>query len=130
LAFWRKSGVITLDAIPSCRPGAPGSCSYPAHPLNRAGFDPEGRVVAGYTVLQPRTEISPTSKNQSWFTRIYAGDTGLDLYTLAVSDVYQDLFGEGIFTGKGIYDVDAFERSLSGLVPENALLSHDCLKDS
>ena len=75
--------------------------------------------------MQPRTEINPLSINRSLFTRIYAGDTGLDLYTLAVSDVYQDLFGEGIYVGKGIYDVDAFERSLQGRVPENSLLSHD-----
>jgi cyclic beta-1,2-glucan synthetase len=97
-----------------------------AHPLNQAEFDPNsGAVVAGYTVLQPRTEIHPVSANRSIFTRVYSGDTGLDLYTLAVSDVYQDLFGEGIYVGKGIYDVDAFERSLKRVVPENAILSHD-----
>jgi cyclic beta-1,2-glucan synthetase len=97
-----------------------------AHPLNRAQFDREnGRVIAGYTVLQPRTEIIPSAAGQSLFTRVFAGDIGLDLYTLAVSDVYQDLFGEGIFVGKGIYDVDAFEQSLEGHIPENALLSHD-----
>jgi cyclic beta-1,2-glucan synthetase len=107
-----------------------------AHPLNRAEFEtgeateqdaPLGseRVVAGYTVLQPRTEVKPTAVTQTRFTRIFAGDAGLDLYTRAVSDVYQDFFGEGIYIGKGIYDVDAFERSLKGRVPENALLSHD-----
>ncbi|MCA9873006.1 MAG: hypothetical protein KC441_05110, partial [Anaerolineales bacterium] len=97
-----------------------------AHPLNRAQCDPQtGRVTSGYTVLQPRTEIKPTSAGQSLFTRVFAGDIGLDLYSLAVSDVYQDLFGEGIYVGKGIYDVDAFECSLAGRVPENALLSHD-----
>ncbi|MFW6135524.1 MAG: glucoamylase family protein, partial [Chloroflexota bacterium] len=108
-----------------------------AHPLNRAKFEPdpereEGqvpghgeRVVAGYTVLQPRTEVKPAVVTQTWFTRIFAGDAGLDLYTRAVSDVYQDFFGEGIYIGKGIYDVDALERSLRGRVPENALLSHD-----
>ncbi len=96
------------------------------HPLNRPEFDPgSGALSAGYTVLQPRVEIKPTSANQSQFARTYAGDTGLDLYTRAVSDVYQDLFGDGIFVGKGIYDVDAFERTLAGRVPENALLSHD-----
>jgi len=82
-------------------------------------------VAAGYTVLQPRVEIKPASAGRSLFTRVYAGDTGLDLYTLAVSDVYQDLFGEGIYAGKGIYDVAAFERSLAGRVPDNTLLSHD-----
>ena len=61
----------------------------------------------------------------SLFARIYAGHTGVDPYTTAVSDVYQDLFGEGIFTGKGLYDVDAFTAALEGRVPENALLSHD-----
>ena len=97
-----------------------------AHPLNQAGFDPDtGAIVAGYTILQPRTEIHPVSANRSPFTRVFSGDTGLDLYTLAVSDVYQDLFGEGIYVGKGIYDVKAFERSLQGVAPENAILSHD-----
>jgi len=107
-----------------------------AHPLNRAEFA-EGtgdrrvggragqRVLRGYTVLQPRTEVKATAATQSRFTRVFAGDAGLDLYTRAVSDVYQDLFGEGVYTGKGIYDVEAFERSLRGRVPENALLSHD-----
>ena len=97
-----------------------------AHPLNRAEFDAvTGKVIAGYTVLQPRTAIKPTSANQSLFTRVFTGDRGIDLYTRAVSDVYQDLFGVGIFVGKGIYDVDAFERSLAGRLPDNAILSHD-----
>jgi cyclic beta-1,2-glucan synthetase len=119
--------VITLDAdtvLP--RGSAHRLIATLAHPLNRANFDPAtNQVVAGYTLLQPRTEIKPVSANHSLFTRVFAGDTGLDLYTRAVSDVYQDLFGEGIYVGKGIYDVDAFERSLKGRVPENALLSHD-----
>ncbi len=84
-----------------------------------------GRVTAGYTVLQPRTEINATSATHSLFTQIFAGDAGIDLYTLAVSDVYQDLFGEGSYVGKGLYDVDAFTRSLAGRIPENAILSHD-----
>jgi cyclic beta-1,2-glucan synthetase len=97
-----------------------------AHPLNQAEFDPRtGRIISGYTILQPRVEINPSRENWSLFTRIFTADTGLDLYTLAVSDVYQDLFGEGIYVGKGIYDVAAFERSLQGRIPENALLSHD-----
>jgi cyclic beta-1,2-glucan synthetase len=119
--------VITLDAdtmLP--RDSARRLVGTLAHPLNQPRFDPEtGRVDAGYTVLQPRTEIKPTSATQSWFARIFAGDVALDLYTRAVSDVYQDLFGEGIYVGKGIYHVAAFERSLAGRVPENALLSHD-----
>jgi cyclic beta-1,2-glucan synthetase len=119
--------VITLDAD-TILPGqsARRLVAALAHPLNRADFDPQtGRVRAGYTILQPRIEINPTSANKSLFTRVYSGDVGLDLYTLAVSDVYQDLFGEGIYIGKGIYDVENFERSLAGVVPENTLLSHD-----
>lgn len=100
-----------------------------AHPLNRAEFDPKtGAVISGYTVLQPGIEITTTSANLSRFTRIFAGDVGLDLYTRAVSDAYQDLFGEGIYIGKGIYDIDAFEKSLAGRMPENALLSHDLIE--
>ncbi len=81
--------------------------------------------MAGYTVLQPRTAIKPTSANLSLFTRIFSGDVGIDLYTRAVSDAYHDLFGTGIYVGKGIYAVDSFERSLVDRVPENTLLSHD-----
>jgi cyclic beta-1,2-glucan synthetase len=119
--------VITLDAdtlLP--RDSARRLVATFAHLLNQAEFDPQtGDVVAGYTVLQPRVEITPTSAAQSRFAQIFSGDIGLDLYTHAVSDVYQDLFGEGIYAGKGIYDVAAFERSLEGRAPNNALLSHD-----
>ena len=119
--------VITLDRdtiLP--RDSARRLIATLAHPLNRAEFDPDsGAIATGYTVLQPRLEIWPTSANRSLFTRVFAEDTGLDLYTRAVSDVYQDLFGEGLYAGKGIYDVVAFQRSLAGRVPENALLSHD-----
>ena len=119
--------VITLDAdtvLP--RNAARRLIGALAHPLNRAEIDPQsGRVLAGYTVLQPRTEIKPLSAGRSRFTDIFGGDTGFDLYTRAVSDVYQDLFGEGIYVGKGIYDVVAFTRSLEGRAPENSLLSHD-----
>jgi cyclic beta-1,2-glucan synthetase len=97
-----------------------------AHPLNQAYFDPKSKaLLSGYTILQPRVEIKPTSANQTVFSRIFSGDTALDLYSRAVSDVYQDLFREGSYIGKGIYEVDAFERSLENRVPENALLSHD-----
>jgi len=119
--------VITLDADTSLpQDSASHLIATLAHPLNRAVFAADGcSVIAGYTVLQPRVEIKPTSANRSRFTQIYAGDAGFDLYTLAVSDVYQDLFGEGSYVGKGIYDVAAFERSLAGQVRENTLLSHD-----
>lgn len=119
--------VITLDADTVLPRGAAiRLIGAIAHPLNRARFDDStGKVVAGYTILQPRTEIKPVSAGRSLFSRIYAGDNSLDLYTLAVSDAYQDFFGAGIYVGKGIYDVDAFERSLERHVPENRLLSHD-----
>ena len=119
--------VITLDADTILPPGgAARLVGAMAHPLNRAVFDPDtGRVEAGYTILQPRTDLQFSSALASRFARIYGGDVGLDLYTRAVSDVYQDLFGEAIYVGKGIYAVEGFHRSLDGRVPENSLLSHD-----
>jgi cyclic beta-1,2-glucan synthetase len=98
-----------------------------AHPLNRPRFDMEGRrVIDGYGIMQPRVTPSlPMGKEGSFYQRVYSAPGGLDAYAAAVSDVYQDLFGEGSFTGKGIYDIDAFEQTLDGRVPENALLSHD-----
>ena len=119
--------VITLDAdtlLP--RESAHRLIGTIAHPLNQAEFEPgSGQIKAGYTVLQPRAQVRPAVVNQSVFTRAYAGDSVIDLYSRAVSDVYQDLFGEGNYVGKGLYDVDAFQRSLQGKVPENHLLSHD-----
>ena len=82
-------------------------------------------MTEGYGILQPRVSVTMASAAGSLFARIYAGHTGVDPYTTAVSDTYQDLFAEGIFTGKGLYDVDAFMAALEGRVPENALLSHD-----
>jgi cyclic beta-1,2-glucan synthetase len=119
--------VVTLDADTRLPPGSVARLvGTLAHPLNRARFDEaSGRVVGGYTVVQPRVEIAPEAGNRSWFARLYAGDTAIDIYTRAVSDVYQDLFGAGTFVGKGIYEVASFGRSLAGRVPENALASHD-----
>jgi len=96
------------------------------HPLNRPGFDPSAcRVTEGYGILQPRVSVTFASAAGSLFAWLYSGHTGVDPYTSAVSDTYQDLFGEGIFTGKGLFDVDAFIAALDDCVPENALLSHD-----
>jgi cyclic beta-1,2-glucan synthetase len=118
---------ITLDSdtrLP--RDAAKKLIGIAAHPLNRPLFDPElGRVTEGYGILQPRVSVTMASAAGSLFSRLYAGHTGVDPYTTAVSDTYQDLFAEGIFTGKGLYDVDAFVRALEGRVPENAVLSHD-----
>ncbi|WP_234054047.1 MULTISPECIES: glucoamylase family protein [unclassified Xanthobacter] len=98
-----------------------------AHPLNRPSFDAaSGRVVEGYGVLQPRVTPSlPMGAEGSLFQRTFSSMSGIDPYGSAVSDVYQDLSGEGSYAGKGIYDVDAFEASLDGRVPDSALLSHD-----
>ena len=120
--------VITLDAdthLP--RGSAIRLVGTMAHPLNRPAFDAQvGRVVEGYAVLQPRVAPTmPTDRDTSLFQRITAGPAGIDPYAAAISDVYQDLFGEGSYTGKGIYDVQAFAAALEGRVPENALLSHD-----
>ncbi|HJX37765.1 MAG TPA: glucoamylase family protein [Anaerolineae bacterium] len=122
--------VITLDEDTSLpRDAAVKLVGALNHPLNQAEFDTQSNtVVSGYTILQPRVQISPVSANRSLFARLFAGDAGVDLYTRAQSDVYQDLFGEGIYVGKGIYDVDAFQRSVAGRVPENTILSHDLLE--
>ena len=119
--------VITLDADTILPEGsARRLVATLAHPLNRAEYDPgSGKVASGYSILQPRIEIKPASANRTRFTQIFAGDVGLDLYTHAASDVYQDLFGEGSYVGKGIYDVDVLESALANRIPENALLSHD-----
>ncbi len=100
-----------------------------AHPLNRPVFDADrGIVVEGYGILQPRIGVSLPSARRSWFVRLFAGNAGIDPYTREVSDVYQDVFREGSFIGKGIYDVDAFEKAMSGRFPENTILSHDLLE--
>jgi cyclic beta-1,2-glucan synthetase len=123
--------VLTLDAdtrLP--REVARRLIGTLAHPLNRPRFDERrGRVVEGYGILQPRiTPSLPSTGEGSLFQRIFSGPAGIDPYAAAVSDVYQDLFGEGSFTGKGIYDVDAFSAALTGKVPESTLLSHDLLE--
>ncbi len=122
--------VITLDADTMLPRGAAAALiGTIAHPLNRAEYDAtRGRVVRGYGILQPRVGVSLASASQSRFAAIYAGQPGVDPYTTAVSDVYQDLFGEGSFTGKGIYDVDVFRQATDGRFPEHSLLSHDLIE--
>ncbi len=120
--------VVTLDADTRLPRGAVGRLvGTIAHPLNQPGFDPRvGRVTHGYGVLQPRiTPTLPAEGEASTFQRIFSGAAGIDPYASAVSDVYQDLFREGSYTGKGIYDLAAFGASMADRVPENALLSHD-----
>ena len=122
--------VITLDTDTQLpRDTARTLIGNIAHPLNRPVYDADkGRIVEGYAILQPRTSISLTSAGQSWFTKLFAGESGIDPYTREVSDVYQDIFGEGSFIGKGIYDVDAFRQAVDGRFPENLILSHDLLE--
>ncbi len=124
--------VITLDDDTVLPPdAAPDLVGALAHPLNRAEYSPAlGRVVRGYGILQPRVGVSLPSANRSIFAAIQSGQPGVDPYTTAVSDVYQDLYGEGSFTGKGVYDVKAFERATRGRFPENTLLSHDLIEGS
>jgi len=123
--------VITLDADTLLPRGAAARLvATMAHPLNQPQFSARaGRVVDGYSVVQPRIARSlPTGREGSLFQKIFSGPSGVDPYAAAVSDVYQDLFREGSYIGKGIYDVDAFEAALAGKVKDNTLLSHDLLE--
>jgi cyclic beta-1,2-glucan synthetase len=122
--------VITLDADTQLpRETAQRLVGTLAHPLNRPRFDRErGRVIEGYGVLQPRVSLNMIAATRSLFARIFASSAGIDPYTTAVSDVYMDLFGEGTFTGKGIYDIDAFEEALGQTFPDNRILSHDLIE--
>jgi len=120
--------VITLDAdtrLP--RDTAELLIGKLAHPLNRPRFDStQGQVLHGYAVLQPRVSASlPVGREGSRFQRIFSSGSGIDPYAAATSDIYQDLFGEGSYAGKGIYDIDAFEAALGGRVEDGELLSHD-----
>ena len=102
-----------------------------AHPLNQARLSSDGRhVVRGYTIIQPSVSASLPSATATWFSRIFADPRGIDPYTHAVSDVYQDLFGEGSYHGKGVSELQTFHRLLSGRFPTAHLLSHDLWKDA
>ncbi|WP_447785442.1 GH36-type glycosyl hydrolase domain-containing protein [Stenotrophomonas bentonitica] len=122
--------VITLDSDTQLpRDAARAFVATLAHPLNRPRFDPTlQRVVEGYGILQPSVGTSLGRRRTSRFARMFGSEPGIDPYTRMVSDVYQDLFDEGSFVGKGIYDVDAFEHALEDRLPENRILSHDLLE--
>src|ERR1700688_1762644 len=122
--------VITLDSDTELpRGSAKRMVGTLAHPLNQAIIDPDRRVVVtGCGILQPRVGVSVQSSAASRLASIYSGQTGLDIYTHAASDVYQDLYGEGIFVGKGIYEVETLHRVLDRRFPRNALLSHDLIE--
>jgi cyclic beta-1,2-glucan synthetase len=124
--------VITLDSDSQLsRDVAQKLVATISHPMNRAVVDPETRcVVDGYALIQPRVTISLTSATSSWFSQLFSGQAGLDPYTNVVSDVYQDVFAEGSFVGKGIYDLRTFAEVLEDRVPDNTLLSHDLFEGS
>ncbi len=118
---------IVLDADTELPPAtASRLIGIMAHPLNRPRIDVEtGQVTAGYSILQPRVEILPKPGQRTHFSHLYGGDTAIDIYSRAVSDVYQDLFGTGIFVGKGIYDIATMQKIMADRVPDNSILSHD-----
>ncbi|CAK9889463.1 MULTISPECIES: glycoside hydrolase family 94 protein [Pseudomonas] len=121
--------VITLDTDTQLpRDAARQFIGAMQHPLNQPHFDAQGRIHRGYAILQPRVGISLPSATRSRYARLFGSDAGVDPYTRAVSDVYQDLFLHGSFIGKGIYAVDAFEQALEGRFAENRILSHDLIE--
>ena len=122
--------VITLDTDTQLpRDSARQLIGNMAHTLNKPVFDADSRrVTRGYAILQPRTSIHLVSASQSLFTNLYAGESGIDPYTREVSDVYQDIFAQGSFVGKGIYDIDVFRQAIDGYFPNNLILSHDLLE--
>ncbi len=124
--------VITLDLDTQLPPdSAPRMVGALAHPLNSAVIDSRSNaVVEGYGILQPRVEISVQSAHRSRLASLFSGETGLDIYTRAVSDVYQDLFGEAIFSGKGIYELGTFQTVLDNRLPCNSVLSHDLIESA
>jgi cellobiose phosphorylase len=124
--------VITLDSDTQLpRDSANILVGIMAHPLNQPQYhEKKKRVVEGYAIIQPRIAISLHGATRSRYSRLYENDSGIDPYTRVVSDVYQDVFGEGSYIGKGIYEVDTFERALRDRFPENRILSHDLLEGS
>ncbi len=120
--------VITLDADTKLpMDAAKKLIGAMSHILNQAKIA-NGKVTRGYGIMQPRVSISTVKSNKTFYSKIFSGETGIDTYSMAVSDVYQDLFGEGIYTGKGIYDIDTFENMVEGKIKDNTVLSHDLLE--
>src|ERR1041384_4810876 len=122
--------VLALDPAPGLpRDAARLLAATLAHPLNRPCYDDaRGRITEGYGILQPRVGPTMASISRSRFARLFGGRAGIDPYTRAVSDVYQDVFDEGSFIGKGIYDPDAGQRAIGGRLPDDRVLSHDLLE--
>ncbi|HOY21713.1 MAG TPA: glucoamylase family protein [Cellvibrio sp.] len=121
--------IITLDADTQLpRESAREFVGAMAHPLNHPRYNESGVMTGGYGILQPRMAASLAGANRSSYAQLFGSEPGIDPYTRSVSDVYQDLFGEGSFIGKGIYDIDAFEHNLKDRLPENRILSHDLLE--
>ncbi|MFH0797150.1 MAG: glucoamylase family protein [Candidatus Omnitrophota bacterium] len=130
LVLQKVKYVIVLDADTQLPHGSARQLvSVIEHPLNRPQYDErKQRVCEGYGILQPRVGVGLLSANRSRFAQVFSGDPRFDPYTRTISDVYQDLFHEGSFIGKGLYDVDTFTRILEGVFPENRILSHDLLE--
>jgi len=124
--------IVTLDSDTKLPPdSARHLVRTIAHPLNRPWYNADlRRVTKGYGIIQPRISIPAEFSRKTWFTQIFSGNVGLDPYSTAVSDIYQDLTGEAIFTGKGIYDLEAFHKVLAGHFPENRILSHDLIEST
>ncbi|MDD7795706.1 GH36-type glycosyl hydrolase domain-containing protein [Clostridium sp. 'White wine YQ'] len=124
--------VITLDADTQLpRDIGKKLVGAMCHVLSKPYLDKEHKkVLRGYGLMQPRVSVGTMEANKTIFSKIFSGETGIDMYTSAISDVYQDIFGEGIFTGKGIYDIDVFNYMLKDEIPENKVLSHDLLEGS
>lgn len=124
--------IITLDADTQLPPDSVTNIiRVAAHPLNRAWYNPvHHRITKGYGIIQPRISITPESATRTWFSKIFSGNVGLDPYSTAVSDIYQDLNGEAVFTGKGVFDVQAFHKVMENRLPENHILSHDLIESA
>ena len=124
--------IITLDSDTKLPPeSAKNLIRTISHPLNRAIYDPKKkRITSGYSIIQPRISMTPESARRTWFSKIFSGNVGIDPYSTAVSDIYQDLAGEAVFTGKGIYDVQAFHEVMGNRFPENRVLSHDLIEST